>query len=113
MPSIDYRGVRSLVTIEQVLALMQFVASERSGDEVRGKCPLHASTSTASRSFSANLTKNAFRCFSCGAAGNQLDLWAKFSKCDLHPATIDLCARLRIEVPMPPRRNSRTEKRSP
>ena len=113
MPSIDYRAVRSLMSIEQVLGLIGFAAIERSGDEIRGKCPLHESKSTVSRSYSANLRKNAFRCFSCGASGNQLDLWAMFTKCELHSATINLCDRLKIDMPAPLRSNSKTEKRRP
>jgi hypothetical protein len=45
------------------------------------------------------LARNAFRCFKCGASGNQLDLWAATTKTDLYAATIDLCRRLHIDIP--------------
>lgn len=57
-----------------VLGLCGFKATEALGDQVRGPCPIHGSPSPTSRSFSANLRKNNFRCFKCGASGNQLDL---------------------------------------
>ena len=40
-----------------------------------------------------------FRCFKCGASGNQLDLWAKASKKPVYEAAPDLCNRLNKEVP--------------
>jgi DNA primase len=46
------------------------------------------------RSFSVNVAKRAFRCFSCGARGNQLDLWAAVRRLPLYEATLDLCDRL-------------------
>jgi DNA primase len=88
-----------MVTIAQVLKLANFVSVESSGDQVRGPCPVHVSTSSNSRSFSANLRKNAFRCFKCGVQVNQLDLWVKISGLPLHEAAIDLCNRLGIDPP--------------
>jgi DNA primase len=74
-------------------------AVETSGDEVRAPCPIHGSTSPTSRSFSANIRKQTYVCFKCGAAGNQLDLWVATSKLPLHEAARDLCDRLGIDVP--------------
>ncbi|MEX0641727.1 MAG: hypothetical protein WD468_03450, partial [Pirellulales bacterium] len=39
-----------------------------------------------------------FRCFTCGASGNQLDLWSAAQQLPLFEATIDLCHRLGIEA---------------
>lgn len=100
MPGIDYAAVRSPVGIRQVLELAGFKAIEQTGDQLRGPCPIHGSTSVGSRSFSANLTQNSFRCFKCGAQGNQLDLWVEISQLPLHKATSDLCKRLGIEPPL-------------
>lgn len=99
MPSIDYAAVRSSVTLAQVLQLIVFKPVEQRGDQLRGPCPIHRSTSANSRSFSANLNKNAYRCFRCGAQGNQLDLWMAVSGMDLHQATTLLCERLGREIP--------------
>jgi len=99
MPGIDYRALRSQVGIADMLWLCTFQAVETAGDQVRGPCPIHGSTSPTSRSFSANLRKNNFRCFKCGASGNQLDLWMAITKLPLHEAARDLCAKLGREVP--------------
>lgn len=41
----------------------------RRGEQVRGPCPIHCAGRPPSRSFSANLKKNAYRCFRCGSCG--------------------------------------------
>ena len=99
LPGVDFRAVREAVSIRDVLKLVGFVARETRGDQLRGPCPIHGSTSPKSRIFSVHLARNAFRCFKCGSSGNQLDLWAAVTKTDLHAATIDLCRRLQIDVP--------------
>jgi DNA primase len=81
-----------------VLELLDFQVREASGQQRRGPCPLHGSDET-SRVFSANLAKNAFQCFKCGAAGNQLDLWAAATEQTLYQAALDLCRRLNREIP--------------
>jgi DNA primase len=60
---------------------------------------LHGSRSPTSRSFAANLAKDAFHCFVCGAGGNPLDLWAAARGLPLFAATCELCQRLGIEIP--------------
>jgi DNA primase len=99
MPGVRFQEVRSLVSMAQVLDLLGFVAHEASRDEVRGRCPVHGSTSPKSRSFSANLNKGVYRCFRCGSAGNQLDLYAAATQQGLYAAALDLCGRIGCEVP--------------
>lgn len=99
MAGIDFKAVRAAVSMQQVLELLGFVPSYRNGDQYRGPCPIHHSRSASSRSFSLHLSKNAFRCFTCGAAGNQLDLWSQVHGLPLFDATIDLCHRLQLSVP--------------
>ena len=120
MPSVDFKAVRELVSMAQVLGLLKFQACEKSGDQVRGACPLHDCSSENGRTLSAHLRKNAYRCFKCGPAGNQLDLWAAANGLSIHAAAIDLCQRLQVEPPKPSRdqsrlivEKSRTEKRNP
>lgn len=88
-----------MIPMRQVLALIGFVPRETSGEQLRGPCPVHGSASPNSRVFSVNLRRNAYRCFKCGSSGNQLDLWAALNKTDLHTATVDLCERLRLDIP--------------
>ena len=99
MPGIDYAKVRAAVSMAQVLELIRFQSIDVSGDEVRGPCPIHGSSSATSRPFSANLRKHTFRCFKCGAGGNQLDLWVAVSKLPLHDAAKTLCEQLGVDVP--------------
>jgi DNA primase len=99
MPSIDYQALRQTATIQQVLELLEFIRSERANDQVRGPCPIHRSQSPDSRSFCANLTRNAFQCFSCSAKGNQLDLYSQARSLPLYEATIELCQKLQIDIP--------------
>jgi DNA primase len=99
MAAIDFRAVRLAVDISAVLDLLGFVPRSRRGGQVRGPCPLHKATTPASRSFSAHLTKQAYRCFRCGASGNQLDLWAEATGQPLYQAAIDLCEKLHQPVP--------------
>ena len=99
MPGIDFATVRSKITLAEVLDLLGFVARERSGSQVRGACPVHGSNSSRSHSFSANLAKNQYRCFKCGSAGSQLELWAAVHKQSVYTAALDLCRKLEIDVP--------------
>lgn len=99
MPGVRFAEVRSLVSMAQVLELLDFVIRERSGDEVRGPCPVHRSASARRRSFSANLRRNVYQCFGCGSAGNQLDLYAAATHRSLYAAAIDLCTRAGRDVP--------------
>jgi DNA primase len=99
VPGIDFHALRTRVRIADVLRLLQFVPSRTQGDQVRGPCPIHRSASPRSRSFSAHLGKNTYRCFACGSAGNQLDLWAAATKQPLYEAAIDLGQKLHVPVP--------------
>jgi DNA primase len=99
MPGIGFAEARAMITMAEVLGLIGFVPCETSGDQVRGPCPIHRSTSTSSRSFSVNTRLNIYRCFKCGASGNQLDLYVAVTGLSLFPATVELCERLQREVP--------------
>jgi len=101
---IDFRIVRSQISMEMVLRLLRFVPLQRRGGQLRGPCPVHKPRSARSRSFSAHLEKNMYRCFHCGASGNQLDLWTQATGQPLYQAAIDLCEKLHRPVPWLSRR---------
>ena len=108
MPPLDYAALRARIPIRTVLQQCNYVPLRIRGDQWRGACPLHGSLHSRERCFSVNLRKNTFRCFHCHAKGNQLDLWTRFIKLPLYPASLDLCARLAIEPPrLPHSRNSK------
>jgi DNA primase len=99
MPGIRYAEVRAMISLAEVLDLVNFAPSERRGDQVRGPCPVHRSTSSRSRSFSANVKRNVYQCFRCGSSGNQLDLYAAVTGLSLFDAAVALCERLHREIP--------------
>ena len=90
MPGIDFAAVRASASMAEVLDLLAFVPCETSG-EARGPCPVHRSARPGSRSFSVNMRLNIYKCFSCGSAGNQLDLYAAVSGLSLFEAAVARC----------------------
>jgi DNA primase len=99
MPGVDFDKLRKQVSMEQVLDLLGFEPSQRRGDQWYGRCPLHDSTSARPRCFSVNVATGRYRCHRCHSQGHQIELWAAATKLPLHPAAIDLCHALGVEVP--------------
>ena len=85
--------------MKQVLDLLHFEHSTRTGDQWHGPCPVHASTSRGSRSFSVNLSTGRFYCHKCHAKGNQIELWAAIKQLSPYEAAVDLCHALGRDVP--------------
>jgi len=111
MPGIDFTRLRQQLPLGQILDLLGFTATMRRGPQVRGPCPVHGSRTPNSRSFAADLEKNVWHCFRCGAGGNALDLWVAVTRQPLHAAVIDLCRRLGRDVPW--LRRAQQEQRMP
>ena len=102
MPGIDFRMVQSQVPIEFVLESLRFVALRRRGDELRGLCPLvdcRRGAPGRDYAFAANLRKGVFQCFRCRRHGNVLDLWARAHRIGVYQAALELCDKLRLDVP--------------
>ena len=99
MPLIDLRQARAEIRLSVVLGLLGWRAREGRGEQVRGPCPVHGSASPRSRSFSAHLGRNVWRCFVCEASGNALDLWARATGRQLYPAVLELYRQLGRAVP--------------
>jgi DNA primase len=99
MPGVDFNRLRTEIAMEQVLHLLRFQPSDRSGKQWYGSCPLHDGASRRDRSFSVNVAIGRYYCHRCHSHGNQLELWAAATKTPLHQATIDLCRLLGREVP--------------
>jgi DNA primase len=87
------------VSLAQVLDLIGFTPTTRCGPQLRGPCPVHGSASPRSRSFAAQVEKNCWHCFRCGAGGNALDLYLAVRKLPVYEGALDLCARLHVPVP--------------
>ena len=103
MPGVDFRAVRAMISMSDVLELIGYAPSAIPDSVLRGPCPIHRSNSTKSRSFSVNLKQKVFHCFTCGAAGNHLDLYAAITQKQVYDAAVDLCAKLHRQVPWLPR----------
>lgn len=99
MPGIDYEQLREQITMTEVLDLIGFEPTSRTGSQLRGPCPVHGSTSRRSRSFSVNTEAKRFYCHKCEANGNHLELWTAKRKLPFHEAMIELCEELKRDIP--------------
>lgn len=99
MAGVDFQLLRRAITMADVLERLGFEPVHRSGDQLRGPCPVHGSRSTGSRSFSVNLTSGRYYCHKCRSRGHPLELWAAVRKLPLYEAALDLCRVLGCEVP--------------
>jgi DNA primase len=97
---IDYPALRRQIPIERVLALIGYSATSRRGQQLRGECPFQTAEASHRGCFSVHLGNGLFRCFHCGAQGNQLDLWAQWRGLSLYHAAIDLCHHTRVDIPL-------------
>ena len=85
---VDFAAVKQHLGLASVLRHYQ-VSLRRSGrDQYRGRCPLHQGDGR--EAFHANLTRNVFHCFSCGAGGTVLDFVAAMEGCTLREAALKL-----------------------
>jgi DNA primase len=81
---LDFAAIKSSVGLAVLLRHYQ-VRLHRSGrDQYRGPCPIHRGEGR--EAFHANLTRNIFHCFSCGAGGTVLDFVAAMEACTLTEA---------------------------
>ena len=96
MPGIDFAAVRSQISIEQVLRMLDFQVAMRRGRHLRGRCPLSCGVKNA---FVADTVTGRYRCFACGSRGTQLGLWSAATGLPLYSATIDLCRRVGLATP--------------
>ena len=84
---VDFRIIKAAVTMQMVLDHYG-ISLKQSGHELRGKCPIHRGSN--SKHFTANVTKNVFKCFfaECGAHGNVLDFVAAMEHCSVRDAAV-------------------------
>jgi len=99
MPGVDFNVVRAEITMQQVLDEIGFRVTHKSGDQLRGPCPVHGSTSKHSRAFSVNVSEGRYYCHKCSSHGNQLELYAAVKDLSIYQAAIDLCHALGHDVP--------------
>lgn len=99
MPNwVDFAALKRSVGLAPVLRQYQ-VKLRRSGrDQYRGCCPIHGGHGR--EAFHANLTKNVFHCFSCGAGGTVLDFVAAMERCSVREAALQLTGALAEPIPL-------------
>ena len=96
VPWIDYRELRRLLKLEDVLAQMDWRPNQRRGEYLRGSCPLCSTSacspveSTSDRHFVVHLGRQRFKCFSCQHCGDILDLWSAYRQTNLNSAANEL-----------------------
>jgi DNA primase len=100
MPSIDFAEVKRLVPIVRVLETIGYQVLYQSGPYLRGPCPIHGSTNPNSNVFAVNVDLSLFRCWKCGAKGNQLDLYCQVKHLDVYQSATDLCQFVGVEIPL-------------
>jgi len=81
---VDFKAVKSAVTMQMVLDRDGVNWLRKNGEELRGRCPIH--NGEGQSTFHAHSGKNAFHCFSCKARGNVLDFVAAMEKCSVRDA---------------------------
>lgn len=81
---LDFKSIKREANLESVLRQYR-VKLRRSGkDQYRGRCPIHGGEGRDA--FHANLARNIFHCFACGAGGTVLDFIAAMERCSLFEA---------------------------
>src|SRR5512145_801867 len=109
---VDFAAIKQSVSLGPLLRRYH-VKLRRSGrDQYRGCCPIHGGQGRDA--FHANLTRNIFHCFSCGAGGSVLDFVAAMDRCSLREAALKLASETTALLPLttaPPAAKQRVTKK--
>jgi len=97
-PFVDFREVRSRITMENVLEHYGVLDTfKRTGDRLSGPCPIHGGTNPTQ--FRVDTEKNLWNCFSeCKHGGNVLDFIAKKEDVSIHDAALKACEWFNIPL---------------
>jgi len=97
-PFVDFRDIRSRLTMEQVLQHYKLLDTfKRSGHSLSGPCPIHKGTNKTQ--FRVDTEKNIWNCFSeCKHGGNTLDFICRMENLSIHDAALKACERFGIPI---------------
>jgi DNA primase len=97
-PFVDFREVRSRITMENVLQHYGVLDTfKRTGTRLSGPCPIHGGSNPTQ--FRVDTEKNLWNCFSeCKHGGNVLDFIAKKENLSIHEAAIKACEWFNIPL---------------
>ena len=110
---VDFAALKRSVPLALIFERYH-VKLRRSGrDQYRGLCPIHRGEGP--EAFHANLSRNVFHCFSCGAGGSVLDFISAVEGCTLREAALRLQQETfpAAETAAPCRKQLVTKKRVP
>lgn len=85
---VDFAAIKHTVALAPLLRRYQVKLRPSGRDQYRGRCPIHRGE--GQEAFHANLSRNIFHCFSCGAGGSVLDFVAAMEGCTLREAALRL-----------------------
>ncbi|HTU17408.1 MAG TPA: hypothetical protein VMG10_05040 [Gemmataceae bacterium] len=100
MRPVDFKQVKLLVNMRQVLSLIGWEPRHNRWNTLRGDCPLCKRRSEDGRIF--EVTGSGFHCWKCQAKGSHLDLYARFVGKPLLEAAIEMCGKAGVSVPYLP-----------
>jgi len=81
----DFIKIKAQVSFEDILKRYNLLPKLKSkGDQLTGSCPIHQGE--GKKSFSVNLAKKCFNCFSCKAHGNILDFISTMEEVEIKEA---------------------------
>ena len=104
-PWLNFQSIKQEVNLESMLRHYG-VNLRRSGkDQHRGRCPIHRGEGR--EAFHANLVRNVFHCFACGAGGTVLDFVAAMEHCSLYDAAQKLQAMAGSSAQVTPTANNK------
>jgi DNA primase len=104
---IDFDAIKATVSIVDLLESVDWkpTRTRRGGNELRGPCPIHKSSSATSFIFSVTPEKNIYKCFKCQAGGDAIALAADLfgiPRDQRVKAAVELCKHLGIKIPRLP-----------
>jgi DNA primase len=97
---VDFAAIKQSVPLASLLRRYQVKLRPSGRDQYRGCCPIHGGEGR--EAFHANLTKNVFHCFACGAGGTVLDFVAAMDRCSLREAALKLACAMPEPLAMTP-----------
>jgi DNA primase len=97
-PFVDFRDIRSRITMEQLLQHYGILENfKRSGSSLTGSCPIHKGTNKSQ--FKVDTDRNIWKCFSeCHHGGNTLDFICRMENLSIHDAALKACEWFDIPV---------------
>lgn len=97
-PFVDFRDIRSRITMEQVLQHYHLLDTfKRNGHSLSGPCPIHKGTNKTQ--FRVDTERNIWNCFSeCKHGGNTLDFIARMENLSIHDAALKACEWFTIPI---------------